>query len=222
MRDVESFADFGQYYLGHFVLSAKDDSEMFYVNGWSGHTKQRIHMTSYKNGELVDDATTYTEAQVWGLVKFGLPDIGMTVIGDELLYLYYKTTRNGGRGFDPGRIVQCTHNGFELKRYGLARIAPKDIMFPKNAWAALRPKYVNLRDAWEDYSTGPVCLAYPLSRMFGVYMSSNPHATLCYRMHEIGDVLGPNSVRLHKRHAEYVDAVRRVFGKDLEISVNEA
>jgi hypothetical protein len=223
-RDVESFADFIQYYQHKFVRSRNDPALMFYVNGPMDRERpnRRLMMTGYRNG-LPAGEDMYTEQQVWDAVQFGLPSIGMTVVNDqELLYLYYRTSRNGGRGFGVDRVIQHSFNGLTLQGYGLAKFRPADLVQPPNAWRALEPGYVTLTKAWEDFQTGPDKLAYALSRVFGVYLSHKDHPTLCYRTTEIGDVLGPNKVSLYKKQAEYLDPIRRVLNPEMEIEIYES
>lgn len=219
-RDVESFRDFLQYYQHHFVLSQKDEDVMYKVVG--AIDERQTMMAQYRRGQLRGDAY-YTEAQVYDAIQFGLPMIGMTAFNDqELMYLYYRPSRNGGRGFYMDRVVQHSFNGTSIAKHGLARMRSRDLEQPTNVWAALKPTYVSLPKAWEDFQTGPESLAYALNRSFGVYLSEKDHPTLCYRSHEIGDVLGPNKVRLFKGCAEYADPIRRGINAEMEIEINEA
>lgn len=225
-RDVESFADFNQYYQRGYVLDRTDPEKMYYVNGAVDHQRplRRIMMTSYKNGVVSEGEGLYTENQVWPLVQFGLPNIGMTVFDNqELTYLYYRTARNGVRGFNISRVLMHTFNGFNLQSYGLKRFDKRSLTSPLNAWNALRPKYTPLADAWKDLSSdSPGAIAYALSSKFGVYLSHKEYPTLCYKMFEIGDVIGPNKVRLYTRHAEYREPIRRILNQDMEIEINES
>jgi hypothetical protein len=219
-RDVESFHDFLQYYQHHYVLSQKDENVMFKVAG--AVDARQILMTPYRQGRTQGDGF-YTEAQVYDAIQFGLPMIGMTAFNDqELMYLYYKPSRNGGRGFYVDRVVQHSFNGAKLSKHGLVRMRGRDLEQPEKVWNALKPTYVSLPKAWEDFQTGPDSLAYALNRSFGVYLSEKEHPTLCYRSHEIGDVLGPNKVKLFKGRAEYADPIRRGINADMEIEINEA
>lgn len=220
-RDVESFADFIQYYQHKFVLSRNDPTLMFYVNGPvdAGRPARRVLMTAYKGGKSSGE-DMFTEPQVWDAVQFGLPMIGMTVFNDqELTYLYYRTSRNGGRGFGSDRVVQHSFNGYNLQGYGLTKFRQTELVEAKNAWQAINPQYASLAEAWKDFQEGPSKLAYALSRVFGVYLSHKQHPTLCYRMQEIGDVLGPNKVRLYQKQAEYRDPIRRVLNPEMEIEI---
>lgn len=222
MKDVESFADFIQYYQSHYVLSSKDPELMYFVAGNPDGIRSRVMMTGYRNGRDVG-TDVHLEQSVYDNVQFGLPEIGMTVFNDqELIYLHYRTARNGSRGFSRERVVQCTHNGAMLRKHGLQPFNPYELANAEHAWRSLRPTYNTLKDAWDDFESGPKSLAYALSRVFGVYMSAKEHPTLCYRMYEIGDVLGPNKVRLYNKHAEYADPIRRVLDRNMEIEINEA
>lgn len=220
-RDVESFADFVQYYQHKFVRSQNDPNLMYYVNGPVdvGRPARRVMMTSYRGGVSAGESM-YTEPQVWEAVQFGLPSIGMTVFNDqELMYLYYRTSRNGGRGFGIDRVIQHSFNGYNLQGYGLPKFRNADIVQAENAWKAINPQYVTLEEAWKDFQDGPNKLAYALSRVFGVYMSHKEHPTLCYRTLEIGDVLGPNKIALYSKQAEYRDPIRRVLNPEMEIEI---
>lgn len=221
-KDVESFADFLQYYSHRFVLAKNDPALMYFVDGPADHHRpaRRAYMTAYRNGDNpVQDI--YNEEQLFSRIQFGLPSIGMTVFNDrELIYLYYRTTRAGSRGFGGDRISQHSFNGWNLQNYGLGKFNPADLSRAWAAWGALNPKHVTLEAAWKDLNSAePNALAYSLNSRFGVYLSHKEEPRLCYKMLEIGDVLGPNKVRLDSRQAEYRELIRRTLNPDMEIEI---
>lgn len=222
--DVASFADFIQYYQDHYVLSRTNPNLMYYIAGADGGRRNiatRVRVVPYVNGVRGDDMSM-SEAQVMAEMNWGLPQIGMTVVQDELLYMYYRTARNGGRGYDPLRVLSHSFNGHILSANNLEVLTLGRPPLPATVWATLKPKWVSLAEAMDDFnstSAPPNKIAYALSWQFGVYLSHKEHPTLCYKMLEIGDVIDPNSVQLYPKYSEYKDLIRRVLNPELEITV---
>lgn len=219
-RDVESFADFLQYYEGKYVKSRTDPSVMYYIVGPVDRMRQSAVVTTYKDAVL-QGKEAWTEAKVWESMTWGLPLIGMTVFNDrELTYLYYRTSRNGGRGFGADRVLLHSFNGWSLAQHGVEVLAKDDMLSYKIAWRCLNKDHVPLDLAFADLNSAkPTRLAYALSYKFGVHLSAKPHPILCYKMHEIGEVLSPSKVRLAEKHTEYKDLVLRVLNPKMEVEI---
>ncbi len=219
-RDVESFSDFIQYYSNHYVRSAKDPHVMYLVHGPADMARHAATVTKYTDGRRAE-GMVLTQAQVWDEMQWGLPPIGMTVYNDaELMYLYYRTARNGGRGYARDRIVNRSFNSYILTQHGVPVVTNEDLSDPVHAWLAMTPRHVSLAEAWEGMQGElPKRLAYSLSYKFGVYLSHKEHPVLCYKMYELGDVLGPNKLRLRELGLDYVDVIRRTLNPQMEIEV---
>jgi hypothetical protein len=194
---------------------------MYFIHGPSDGGRTRASVTRYRNA-VYEKELIMKQDDMFAVTQFGLPLIGMTVFNDqELMYLYYKPSRNGGRGFYKERTIAHSFNSTLLTKHGMRTVLGELDSAPV-VWQALKPKYATLADAWKDFQEGPDKLAYALTRVFGVHLSDTEHPKLCYRVHEIGDVLGPNKVRLLKKHSEYADPMRRVLDPKMEIEVDES
>lgn len=220
-RDVESFADFLQYYTNSFVKSRVDANAMYYVAGPSDAYKRAVLVSTYKDGVIVKNNISMTEIAVNEVFEWGLPSIGMTVYDDkELVYLYYRTNRKGNRGFASNRILMQSFNGYILQQNGLPVKKRESLNEAEHVWQALNQRHLTLDTAWKDLTSKlPKKLAYAVTSRFGVHLTEQEYPVLCYKMHTIGEVLGPSKVRLQEKHREYTDVVRRVLNPKMEIEI---
>jgi len=219
IRDVESFADLLQYYTHGYVLSRRDPTTMYYVAGPGDGVKKTAVIVIYKNGKTLTENAYMTEPQVNDVFSWGLPTIGMTVFNDrELAYLYYKTSRNGTRGFNVERVVFHSFNGYVLLQNNLSAITRDSLVESTYVWQALTQEHTPLGVVWEDLtSKKPNKLAYSLSLRFGVHLTEQEYPVLCYKMYTIGEVLGPAKVRINGPYKEMAESIRRSVNPQMEV-----
>lgn len=220
-QDVENFADFRQYYQGRWV-PGRELGLIYYVGGPVDNTRNVF--TAYVNG-VAQDEVVLGEKEIFSKIQFGLPRIGMLAYQDELLYLYYRTSRNGSRGLGFDRVVTHSFNHADLQIHGL--VSTRTLLAGRNATGALahavlwsKSYHQSLEHAYADLTAKrPLSIAYALAYQFGVYLRAYGTPVLCYRTHEIGEVLGPNAVKLYSRFVEYADLVKRHLGARLEVTI---
>jgi hypothetical protein len=219
-RDVESFADFLQYYAHSYVRSRSDPKVMYYVHGNADPLRLRAYVNVFKDGERHGEGMYIPEAKINEDFVWGLPLIGMTVLDErQLVFLYYRTARNGGRGFASSRVLSYSFNGHVLRQHGL-KPAPIRFDQAKHAWAAITQKHATLEYAYKDLtSKRPTQLAHALTYKFGIHLTEEEHPILCYKTNEVGEVLGPNHVRLQSKHRELKELMQRVISRNIEVEV---
>jgi hypothetical protein len=212
--DVESFDDFIQYYTEHFVKSRVDPDILYMVGGRYEH--EVATMAMYTSGRL-----TRNVIMTWEMIKntvlFGIPRLGTIVYKNELLYLYYQTTRNGGRGFDPRRIGYLSFNGWYLTKRNYPTFTTDLMYHAPFVHNAVRQGHTPWDEAQTDLlSTTPKFPAYALSYNFGAYLGDSEFPSLTYKSKSIGVILRANTIQLHKWAAEYRTTIHRTLNKEIE------
>lgn len=217
-QDVESFGDFCQYYTGSFVKGRQPD-ELFYID--AKLDDRHVVCTRYVHGRK-QDTPTISWDQLQTLILFGLPRTGMVAFKDELLFFYYRTTRNGSRGYDPERIAYRSFNEWDLRsvsRDTVSLTTLRNAVFVHNL---LRHSHVAWSEAVADLlSEKPKSLAVALSYNFGAYIPRNfQNPILCYKSDRIGSIVGPNTIQLvDPQLNHYHGVIRKWVNPSMEFQV---
>lgn len=210
-QDVESFNDFLQYYAGHYV-KGRQPEQIFRIV--VAHTATSAIIEEFQGGKRIK-----SEVMTWDMIKncilFGVPRLGMVTLNNELLFLYYKAARAGGRGYDPARINFTAFNSWTLARTGQQTFTRASLSEGGVASRAMfsehTPWDVAVKDVLAPKINRP---AYALSYNFGVYLQGeylNP--ILCYKTTAIGEILDVRTVRLTTTARIYGDLIRRTLGE---------
>ncbi len=199
MIDVESGADFVQYY-GSRYLKGKDGRVY-----WCTHPAQR----GLRNINSVEFQVSHPNENSWvretlkfeelpNRLFFGLPKLGCLVLGDELLYLSYWPTRDGGRGLDLNRIQMTSFNSFDLQREGIKVFSLENyqrLLRPDKVKALLFPEYTPLSEVSEAIANPLERLAFALDYNFGVFLSSQDESpVLTYKHRRCGSLVNGEPV----------------------------
>lgn len=214
--DVESFADFIQYYRHSYVKARTDHNTLYLVSGAAG--PESVQLVKYVSGREVDSIVR-SWADVQNMVMFGLPRLGVVAFKHELSFLYYRTVRNGSRGYNSTRIVKFSFNEADLATEGLRVETPFRALLD-------HPPYIHmaLRREWSSWSEAassllaetPRDIAYALSFNFGAYLPSDGAPKLTYKDQVIGDIQSLTKVNLNESSKVYAPMIRTWISSSLE------
>lgn len=215
-QDVESFADFCQYYTDHFVKD-RDPNIIYYVAG--ALNDRTVRMQRYSHGRKTPDHVDMSWDTILNTVLFGLPRIGTIVYKNELLYLYYRADRNGGRGYDPRRISYTSFNSWLLLNHNYPTFQADTLYEPHFAYLATRNAHTPWAEAAADLlGESPKTPAYALSYNFGLYLGSAKHPTLTYKSTTVGEVLELNLIKLVPGSEAYKTTIRNTLDSSILFS----
>jgi len=217
-QDVESFEDFIQYYSLRFVKS-RTHGEMFYIRGRD--VGQTVLTDKYVHGRLAQQGFRIPWSQIPSMVYFGLPRLGTVAYNHELLFLYYRPRRHGGRGYDSARIRFSSFNGRDLKALGLPTFDKNLLTYAPFVHLSMIHNHTPWGKATDElFSDNPKTPVYALSFNFGIFLpASKEYPVLTYKTSEIGDVVSPSLIRLKPKYSEHDALVERVVPSTVEIRV---
>lgn len=208
--DVESFDDFCQYYTGRFVKDRNSADTIYRVVGKASDTLCLFER--YNHGRKSSDTVQWSWPQVQDCVLFGLPRLGAVVYKNELLYLYYRADRNGGRGYDPRRIDMVSFNSWLLRKSSHAVVNMDTLDSPPFAYLATRNIHTTWNEAVSDLlGDKPIKAAYALSYNFGAFLGENVKPSLTYKNDVVGHIEDRDTAVLTPAFSRYEDILRRTL-----------